>query len=50
MIWLVPFIWILLLETLQKSTPGSWEAKSLKDVKPFSDAYNDASKAFDMDF
>jgi hypothetical protein len=42
MVWLVPFAWILLLKTLTKSTPGSYEVDSKVTPKPFSDNNDDA--------
>jgi hypothetical protein len=48
MIWLIPFIWILILKSLTKSTPGSYEVKNKIEPKPFSD--NDAVKASNMGF
>lgn len=50
MIWLVPFIWILILKSLTPSTPGSYEIKDKGNSKPFSDNDNDAIKAADMGF
>ena len=40
MIWLIPFIWILLLKGFTKSTPGSHELEKKKDSDPFFDTYN----------
>ena len=37
MIWLVPFVWILLLRALTKSTPGSYQVEKKSEPKPFSD-------------
>ncbi len=50
MIWLIPFIWIFLLKSLTKSTPGSYEMKNKTTYKPFSDNDNDALKASDTGF
>ncbi|MFT3911423.1 MAG: hypothetical protein QM737_18515 [Ferruginibacter sp.] len=50
MIWFIPFIWILLLKSLIKSTPGSHEVKDLNTPGPFSDNNNDASTASNMGF
>lgn len=36
MIWLIPFVWILLLKALTKSTPGSYEIEDKVDPQPFS--------------
>ena len=35
-IWIIPFIWILILKSLLKSTPGSYEIDDKKDPEPFS--------------
>lgn len=35
MIWLIPFIWILLLKALTRSTPGSYEIEKKEDPQPF---------------
>jgi len=50
MIWLVPFIWILILKSLTQSTPGSYEVKNKGNSKPFSDNDKDAIKSADMGF
>ena len=36
MIWIIPFVWILLLKGLTKSTPGSYEIENKADPEPFS--------------
>ena len=36
MIWMVPFIWGLLLTSLIKTTPGSYEIEKKEDPQPFS--------------
>lgn len=36
MMWIVPFIWILLLKALTKSTSGSYEIEKKEDPEPFS--------------
>ena len=50
MIWLIPFIWILILKSLTKSTPGSYEIENKAEPKPFSDNDTDAMKASNMGF
>jgi len=40
MIWAVPFLWIWLLKSIVKSTPGSFEVKTKERSEPFSDAYS----------
>ncbi len=50
MIWLIPFIWILILKSLTKSTPGSHEIENKNTTKPFSDNDNDVIKASNMGF
>jgi hypothetical protein len=37
--FLIPFIWIILLKELSKSTPSSYEFPNKVDVKPNADAY-----------
>ena len=37
MIWLVPFLWIFLLKSLMKSTPGSFEINEKKNPESFTD-------------
>lgn len=37
LIWLIPFVWILLLKGLAKRIPGSHEVEKKEDPKPFSD-------------
>jgi hypothetical protein len=36
MMWVVPFIWVLLLKALTKSTPGSYEVEKKAEPEPFS--------------
>lgn len=36
MIWVVPFIWILILSALTKTTPGSHEIEKKEEPQPFS--------------
>jgi hypothetical protein len=36
LIWLIPFVWILLLKGLAKRTPGSHEVEEKEDPQPFS--------------
>ncbi|MES2848246.1 MAG: hypothetical protein V4685_04280 [Bacteroidota bacterium] len=36
MIWIVPFLWILILKALTKTTPGSYEIEKKEEPKPFS--------------
>ncbi len=50
MIWLIPFVWILMLKSLTTSTPGSHEVKDKNSLQPFSDNDHDASTASDMGF
>jgi hypothetical protein len=39
MIWLIPFVWILILKNLIKPTPGSHEVDKNQDTAPFFDVY-----------
>ncbi len=39
MIWIIPFLWIVLLKILTKPAPGSYEIDNKQDNEPFSDAY-----------
>jgi hypothetical protein len=48
LIWLIPFIWILILKSLTKSTPGSFEVETKEEPIPFSDNNDDANKAAHM--
>ncbi len=41
MIWLFPFIWILILKSFSKPTPGSYEFKDKKDADKFDDNTTD---------
>ena len=50
MIWLIPFIWILILKSLTKSTPGSYEIENKSEPNPFSDNDRDAMTASKMEF
>jgi hypothetical protein len=50
MIWLIPFIWIFILKSLTKPTPGSYELKKTSPPKPFSDNNDDAIHASNMGF
>ena len=36
MIWLIPFVWILLLKALTQNTPGSYEIENKEEPEPFS--------------
>jgi hypothetical protein len=36
MMWIVPFIWILILKALTKTTPGSYEVEKKEEPEPFS--------------
>jgi hypothetical protein len=36
LIWLIPFVWIVLLKALAKRTPGSYEIEEKRDPEPFS--------------
>jgi hypothetical protein len=47
MIWLIPFFWILILKSLTKSTPGSYEIKNKSEPIPFSND-TDAGRASTM--
>jgi hypothetical protein len=40
MIWIVPFVWILILKALTRRTPGSFEIENKEDPKPFSNSAN----------
>lgn len=40
MIWIIPFLWILILQALSKTTPGSHEVEHKKSQEPYSDAYD----------
>ena len=50
MIWLVPFVWILILKSLMNSAPGSHEVKNKEVAKAFSDNDNDALNTSNMGF
>lgn len=50
MIWVIPFLWILILKCLTKDTPGSYEIENKSNPKPFSDNDSDATKASNMGF
>ncbi len=50
MIWLIPFLWILILKSLTKDIPGSYEKVDKGHPKPFSDNDTDAIKASNMGF
>jgi len=50
MIWLIPFIWILILKSLTTSNPGSFEIKKKDTSKAFSDNDNDAVTTSNMGF
>ena len=50
MMWLIPFIWILILQALTKSTPGSYQIEKKEAPIPFSDNDDDAIKASQMGF
>ncbi|CAN5418078.1 hypothetical protein BH10BAC2_BH10BAC2_18300 [soil metagenome] len=39
MFWIIPFIWIFLIRSITKSTPGSHEIKKKQDNEPHFDAY-----------
>jgi hypothetical protein len=45
MMWLIPFFWILILKSLTKSTPGSYEMEYKENPHPFSDNNDDAARA-----
>jgi hypothetical protein len=36
MMWVVPFVWILVLKALTKSTPGSYEVEKKEEPQPLS--------------
>ena len=38
MIWLIPFVWIFLLTSLMKSTPGSFEVKEKRNPESFTES------------
>lgn len=40
LIWIIPFFWILLLQAISKTTPGSHEIEDKKSQAPYSDVYN----------
>lgn len=50
MIWIIPFVWILILKSLTRSTPGSYEIEKKSEPQPFSDNNSDAAKASSMGF
>jgi hypothetical protein len=50
LIWLIPFLWILLLKALTKATPGSFEIENKESQIPFSDNDRDANSASTMGF
>jgi len=50
MMWLIPFIWILILKALTKSTPGSYQIEKKGAAIPFSDNDDDSVKASQMGF
>ena len=50
MIWLIPFFWILLLKSLTKSSPGSYEVEKKSEPTPFSNNDTDASTASTMGY
>ncbi|KYP14139.1 MAG: hypothetical protein A1D16_20010 [Flavihumibacter sp. CACIAM 22H1] len=39
LVWLIPFVWIIILRILTRPTPGSYEIDKSKDEKPFFDAF-----------
>jgi hypothetical protein len=40
MIWIVPFVWVLLLKGFAKSAPGSHQVDKKQIAGPFFDVYN----------
>lgn len=38
MMWLIPFFWILILKSLTKTTPGSYEIKNKKNPDSFTES------------
>jgi hypothetical protein len=50
LIWLIPFVWIFILKSLTKPTPGSYEEKIKEEPIPFSDNDRDANRAAGMGF
>lgn len=50
MIWVIPFIWIIILKSITQSSPGSYEVKNKSEPIPFSNNDTDASNASDMGF
>jgi hypothetical protein len=49
-IWLIPFIWIILLKNLTKMNPGSYQVENKEPSIPFSDNNEDVSRASNMGF
>ena len=39
MIWLIPFLWILIIKLFTRSTPGSYEIENKKENEPFFDVF-----------
>ena len=50
LIWLIPFIWIIILKSITKPTPGSYKMGKKEESIPFSDNNDDAAKASTMGF
>ena len=38
MFWIIPFIWILILKSVMKSTPGSYEFEDKKNLESFTES------------
>jgi hypothetical protein len=43
LIWIIPFLWILLLKDFTKSTPGSHQTDGKEEPQPFSNPPEPAS-------
>lgn len=50
MMWVIPFFWILILKSLTKPTPGSYEVEKKENPQPFSDYNHDAARASTFGF
>jgi hypothetical protein len=50
MVWLIPFVWILILKNITKPTPGSYEVKNKDLPRPLSNNDDDAASASNMGF
>lgn len=45
MMWTVPFVWILILKALTKTTPGSYEVEKKEEPESFSKSAYDGMHA-----